>query len=145
MPVAVDVHNHNPSPPGQTPPPGTNNLCTKVNDLQQSIQPTNHAPTPNNDKKPAADKKAPLKRKQRNISTEEETVIEVRGGNPGEYEAKPCSSSSSRTKDNIPSAKRRRKKCTLEEETMIEVRGGNAGEYRDEVFADTRATAGSRQ
>ena len=67
MPAAVDVHN--PSPPGPTPPQGSNNLCTEVNDVQQPINqtlPTNRAPTPDNDRKAAA--------------------IEVRGGNPGKYD-----------------------------------------------------------
>eukprot|EP01082_Thalassiosira_pseudonana_P011675 g10442.t1 g10442 contig4:1890380-1891021(+) len=71
MPVAGDVRN--PSPPGRKSPPESNNLCTEVNDLQLPInnvlsankQPANHAPTPDNDKRPTANEKAPIKRKRR--------------------------------------------------------------------------------
>ena len=54
MPVAVK------------PPPGSNNFCAEVNDLQQQTnplsankQPINHAPTPDNEKKSAKKRKNP--------------------------------------------------------------------------------------
>ena len=82
-------------PPGIKPPPMNTNLCVEVRDELQ--QPRNHvlpavaqsakrAPTPDSDKKPAAKKKK--KKRKRKDSVEEETVVEVRGGNPDKYESK---------------------------------------------------------